>query len=127
MANLGQKQPIDVRTLLEAARAERGAVEDREVESDPEMETEADLLFALEEILVRAANALREAQHAALAADMPVNLAPDDSQVGALRLHTLACLGACQQWVADAADAVTLSTQRLAARRQAAKLILRFR
>lgn len=101
-------------------------MECRHAERDPGIPPEVDLLFALEEIVERADQALQAVEGAVLAADMAMSQAPDDGQVAALRALVLANLAACEQWVADAADAITQSTQRLAMRRQAATTKLRF-
>ncbi|WP_018441915.1 hypothetical protein [Trinickia symbiotica] len=121
----GQTPPLNVSLTLVSARAERGAVASRHVERDEGIATEFDLLFALEGILERADQARQAAESASLAVDMAVSLTPDDAQVIALQAHALAGLAVCEQWVADAADAVTQSTQRMAARRQAVELTLR--
>lgn len=120
MATSEQTSPINVQNALGAARAERAAVQSREVERDPGILTEVDLLFALEAILERADKALRKVEHALSAVDMAIDQAPEDSRVVALKANALASLARCQQWVADTVNAVMLCTQRLAQRRQAA-------
>lgn len=125
MATSGQKPPIDVQFALQAARAERSAVESREVERDPEILTEVDLLFALEAILERADKVRQEVERALSAVDMATNQAPDDSSVAALGAHAVETLTCCEEWLANSAHAVKLSTRRLVERRQAVKLRMR--